>query len=78
MTLSHILSVIVSTIAVARKRALVKRSLGPILLREDDHLLRDIGLTRHDVAELIRNPDPSDTRFTLEAQQYGATLCRVV
>lgn len=44
MTLNPVLSAIITMVAVARNRAVVKRALSPILARDDDHLLLDIGL----------------------------------
>ncbi len=58
----------------------VRQSLGPVLARADDHLLDDIGLTRHAAERLIADPpstDPfhSQLRFTLDAAT-GAGSCR--
>ena len=78
MTLTHILDLI----AVARNRAAVKQSLGPSLAREDDHLLRDIGLTREELLALRRgenlsNAQASTLRFhstpTLRGLPVGAS-----
>jgi uncharacterized protein YjiS (DUF1127 family) len=38
----------------------VRQSLGPVLARADDHLLDDIGLTRHAAERLIANPPATD------------------
>ena len=76
MTPTHILSVIIDLIAVARNRAAVKRSLGPIVAREDDYLLRDIGLTRYDADALMRDPGSFDTRSQLRMQATAGALCR--
>ncbi len=51
-----ILTHIQSLIRLIRAQAQVRRSLGAVLLRDDDHLLGDIGLTRHTAARLIRDP----------------------
>ncbi len=76
MTKNPILSAIVALIAVARNRAMVKRSLVPILAHSDDHLLRDIGLTRHDADALIRDPGAYDPQARLRMQAAAGTLCR--
>jgi uncharacterized protein YjiS (DUF1127 family) len=36
-----------------RQRRMVQQSMGQMLSRADDHLLEDIGLTRHDLEALI-------------------------
>ena len=38
-----------------RQRRMVQRSMGQLLSRADDHLLDDIGLTRHDLETLIHS-----------------------
>jgi hypothetical protein len=45
-----------------RRRTALHRSLGPLLARKDDHLLDDIGLTRHDVRCLLQSPAPRDVQ----------------
>jgi uncharacterized protein YjiS (DUF1127 family) len=40
-------------------RSHLRRSMGDLLVRSDDHLLADIGLTRHQAERLIADP-PTD------------------
>lgn len=66
--LTQILTLIRKVVA----RGQVRQSLGPVLARADDHLLDDIGLTRHAAERLIADPpatDPfhSQLRFTPDA-----------
>ena len=61
-------------------RRQVQQSLGPVLARADDHLLDDIGLTRHAAERLIADPPATDPfhrqlRFTPDAAT-GAGSCR--
>ena len=58
----------------------VRQSLGPVLARPNDHLLDDIGLTRHAAERLIADPTMTDPfhgqlRFT-PAAATGAGSCR--
>ncbi len=76
MTLNPVLSAIITMVAVARNRAVVKRALSPILARDDDHLLLDIGLTRYDADALIRDPGASDSQSRLRMQASAGSLCR--
>lgn len=76
MTLNPVLSAIITMVAVARNRAVVKRTLSPILARDDDHLLLDIGLTRYDADALIRDPGAIDNQSQLRMQAAAGTLCR--
>lgn len=47
---------ILSLIRTFRARRQVQRSIGQLLQRADDHFLDDIGLTRDEVAALLRDP----------------------
>ena len=54
--LTQILTLIRKIVA----RGQVRQSLGPVLARADDHLLDDIGLTRHAAERLIVDPSATD------------------
>jgi uncharacterized protein YjiS (DUF1127 family) len=47
-----------SLLSTLRLRIQLRRSLGPLLARKDDHLLDDIGLTRHEAERLLQSPAP--------------------
>jgi uncharacterized protein YjiS (DUF1127 family) len=56
-----------SLFATLRLQLHLRRSLGPLLAREDDRLLDDIGLTRYDAERLIATASadqPQPTRLS--------------
>ncbi len=60
----------------AQTRWYLRRSVGQLLLRADDHLLDDIGLTRHALERLIAAAPSRDAGCaSLRAMQAGATSC---
>lgn len=46
----------ISFLATLRQRRALQGSMGALLRRSDEHLLEDIGLTRHDIATMIASP----------------------
>jgi uncharacterized protein YjiS (DUF1127 family) len=48
-----------SLLSTLQLRLQLRRSLAPLLARKDDHLLDDIGLTRHEVERLIASATPA-------------------
>lgn len=46
----------INFLATLRQRHAVRSSMGSLLRRSDEHLLDDIGLSRHDVLMMIEAP----------------------
>jgi uncharacterized protein YjiS (DUF1127 family) len=72
-----ILSLVLTLIRDLAARRQLRQSLGPVLARPDDHLLDDIGLTRHDAARLIANPglmNPFHTQLRMTAFTPAAAI----
>lgn len=53
-----------SLLSTLQLRLQLRRSLGPLLARKDDHLLDDIGLSRHDAERLIAQAIPAPAQPT--------------
>ena len=78
-----ILTFVLTLIRQIAVRRQIRASLGQVLARPDDHLLDDIGLTRHAAERLLVNPSAIDPfhaplrwiRFT-PAAATGAGSCR--
>ena len=51
-----ILSFVLTLIRTFATRRQLRQSLGQVLARDDDRMLDDIGLNRHDAMRLIANP----------------------
>ena len=61
-----------------RQQLLIRQSLGRLLARDDTHLLDDIGLTRHDAARLITDPQHTGTMPMLRMVTAGGLRLRAV
>ena len=62
-----------SLFAQLRQRLALRASIGGLLARYDDHLLEDIGLTRHGAEMILRAPPPADLPQSLP--RSTAQLC---
>jgi len=51
-----------SILATLRQRHALRKSIGSLLRRADDHLLEDIGLTRCEVQSLIADSAPAQPK----------------
>ena len=70
-------SLILTLIRRIAARRQMQQSLGPVLARADDHLLDDIGLTRHAATRLIANPpvtDPFHAQLRMTALTPAAAI----
>jgi uncharacterized protein YjiS (DUF1127 family) len=62
-----------SLFAQLRQRMALRASIGGLLARHDDHLLEDIGLTRHGAEMILLSPPQVDAPQSL--QRSTAQFC---
>lgn len=60
-----ILSFVLTLLRTFAARRQMQQSLGQVLARDDDRLLDDIGLNRHDALRLIARPSAYDPALAL-------------